>query len=171
MERIKETAPKCFLDLFKNIFLKNSEQSVKEIFLKEIKNPKNLEFRTQYRTSSNGIPDLVIFKDGKPICLIENKHASPIGSPGIENKKDQLGNYGCWLRKKSPIDFEPALILLTHFTTPPPGFVDSSCTDYGTKLRSVAYWPDVANWFKELSENQSEVNERLKLSRENFIIF
>ena len=99
-----------------------------------------LSVATQHRIVDGSIPDMVIFDGSDPLCVVEVKIGAPRG-------EDQLEGYGRWLAERA--NRKPALVLLTHVTSAPPGFTDRGNGNFGVELRSVAFWNTVAEWFAE----------------------
>ena len=112
-----------------------------------------LSVATQHRIVDGSIPDMVIFDGSDPLCVVEVKIGAPRG-------EDQLEGYGRWLAERA--NHKPALVLLTHVTSAPPGFTDRGNGNFGVELRSVAFWNTVAEWFAELGVEEDGVDEPLK---------
>ena len=102
-----------------------------------------LSVKTRHNTG-NGEPDIVIFAEDHPVCVIEVKINAP-------HQHQQLQRYGRWLDENADDCCTPALVLLTQYTDPPEGFADPRSDDFGVLLRSVARWKDIADWLGELS--------------------
>lgn len=115
----------------------------------------NFSIVTQYRIDDGTVPDMVIFNGGDPVCVVEVKIDARIGA-------NQLEGYGRWLAARANHRYRPALVLLTHVTAPPPGFIDGRNGSYGVDLRGVASWNAVAEWFAELCVEQDGLDEPLK---------
>ena len=124
----------------------------------------SLSMRTQHRIPEGTIPDLVIFRSGEPICVVEVKIGAAIG-------EKQLEGYGKWLKGEACCRYEPALVLLTQATGVPEEFTDPSDVRYGVSLRSAAFWSDVAAWFAALSRGEEFVEEPLKTLASEFAEF
>ena len=103
-----------------------------------------LSLKTRHNTG-NGEPDIVIFAEDHPVCVIEVKINAP-------HQHQQLQRYGRWLDEFADDCSTPALVLLTQITEPPEGFADPRSDEFGVQLRSVARWKDIADWFGELSQ-------------------
>ena len=117
-----------------------------------------LSIKTQYRTPTGVIPDIVVFNGDRPICAIEVKIDAPLG-------EEQLESYDTFLQQTANGN-PTALVLLTQSTQPPEGFTNPDSRAYRTSLRSHASWGKVAKWFEELSQ-ESAIDEPLKtLARE-----
>ncbi len=117
-----------------------------------------LSIKTQYRTSTGVIPDIVVLNGDRPICVVEVKIDAPLG-------ERQLESYDTFLQQVAEGN-PTALVLLTQGTQPPEGFTNPADETYRTSLRSVTSWNRVAKWFEELSQ-RSDVDEPLKtLARE-----
>ena len=119
---------------------------------------------TQYRVSDGTIPDMVIFKGSDPVCVVEVKIDAEIG-------EGQLERYGIWLDERASDGCEPALVLLTQSTNAPEGFTHPEIECYRVRLRSVALWHIVANWFGELCRSEDGVAEPLKSLARDFSEF
>ena len=118
--------------------------------------PGALSVVTQYRINDGSIPDLVILSGGDPVCVVEVKIDAEIGS-------GQLEGYGNWLRKMAAEESKAALVLLTHVTPVPEEFRRPQEEGrYGVKLRSVAYWNQVSEWFADLGRAETGVDEALR---------
>lgn len=137
----------------------NEEEKVS--FLETLENmPLNaLSIKTQYRTPTGVIPDIVVFNGDRPICAIEVKINAPIG-------EGQLVSYDTFLQYAAEGN-PTALVLLTQGTQPPEGFTNLADEAYHTSLRSVASWNRVAKWFEELSQ-EDDVDEPLKTLAHEF---
>lgn len=148
---------------------RSTSQGGKERFLGLLEGPAGgLSMRTQYRIPEGAIPDLVIFRGGDPICVVEVKIGAGIG-------ERQLEGYGEWLKERAgerPADpYEPALVLLTQATVVPKEFIDSSDRRYGVPLRSAAFWGEVAEWFGALSRAEDRTEEPLRTLAGEFAEF
>ena len=118
--------------------------------------PGALSVVTQYRIDDGSIPDLVILSGVDPVCVVEVKIDAEIGS-------GQLEGYGNWLRKMAAEESKAALVLLTHVTPVPEEFKRPQEEGrYGVKLRSVAYWNQVSEWFADLGRAETGVDEALR---------
>ena len=85
-----------------------------------------LSIKTQYRTRTGVIPDIVVFNGDRPICAIEVKIDAPVG-------EGQLESYDTFLQQVA--DGNPtALVLLTQGTLPPEGFTNPADEAYHTSL-------------------------------------
>ena len=161
LEKDQEAETTRFRHFISEVLLNKSTNEEEKIsFLETLENmPLNaLSIKTQYRTPTGVIPDIVIFSGNHPICAIEVKVDAPIG-------EEQLESYDTFLQQTA--DGNPtALVLLTHITQPPEGFTNPAYEAYRTSLRSLASWDKAAKWFKELSQ-ESDIDEPLKtLARE-----
>ena len=110
---------------------------------------------TQHRIGDGSIPDMLIFDGSDPLCVVEVKIDAPLG-------EEQLEGYGRWLAERANHRYKPALVLLTHVTSAPPGFTDRGNESFGVELRSVAFWNTVVDWFAELGVEEGRVGEPLK---------
>ena len=115
----------------------------------------DLSLVTQYRIGGGTVPDLAIFVGSDPVCIVEVKIDAPLG-------ENQLEGYGQWLAARADNRYRPALVLLTHRTPAPPGFIDRNIGAFGVELRSVASWNRVAEWFGEFRLDRADVGEPLK---------
>ena len=161
LERIltedRERGARRFGDFVSRVLLADvTDKQAKEDLLGRINDPVSvLSVVTQYRIGDGSIPDMVIFDGSDPICLVEVKVDAPLG-------EDQLEGYGRWLAETANNRCKPALILLTHVTSAPPGFTDRGNGNFSVELRSVAFWNTVAEWFAELGVEEDGVDEPLK---------
>ena len=114
-----------------------------------------LSVATQHRIGHGSIPDMLLFDGNDPLCVVEVKIDAALG-------KNQLEGYGRWLEKRANHGYKPALVLLTHVTSAPPGFTDRGNESFGVELRSIAFWNTVAEWFAELGVEEDGVGEPLK---------
>lgn len=131
-------------DLLYNVLLSYATcDDLKEAFRNEYQ-LNQLSFETRYNTG-NGEPDIVVFAEDRPVCVIEVKINAP-------HQHQQLQRYGRWLAEIADDCYTPALVLLTQYTEPPEGFADPRCDEFGVQLRSVARWKDIADWLGELSQ-------------------
>jgi hypothetical protein len=85
--------------------------------------------------------DICLYIDGAPALAIENKVRAMPGP-------DQLETYGRWL-KANVGNRAAALVFLTHWTQPPPRFLDAKENRYGVSLRTVCRWTEVFDWLDE----------------------
>ena len=83
-----------------------------------------LSVATQHRIVDGSIPYMVIFDGSDPLCVVEVKIGAPRG-------EDQLEGYGRWLAERA--NRKPALVLLTHVTSAPPGFTDRGNGNFGVE--------------------------------------
>ena len=155
LERIltedRERGARRFGDFVSRVLLADvTDKQAKEDLLGRINDPVSvLSVVTQYRIGDGSIPDMVIFDGSDPICVVEVKIDAPLG-------EDQLEGYGRWLAETANNRYKPALVLLTHVTSAPPGFTDRGNENFGVELRSVAFWNTVAEWFAELGVEEDE---------------
>ena len=110
---------------------------------------------TQHQIPNGTIPDMVIFDGSDPLCVVEVKIDAALG-------EKQLEGYGCWLAESANNRYEPALVLLTHVTSAPPGFTDRGIGSFAVELRGVAFWNTAAEWIAELGVEEDGVDEPLK---------
>ena len=116
-----------------------------------------VEVLTQKVINNECRPDIVMSCEGNDFCIIENKLAAPFTN-------NQLADYDKFLIEQQPNTEQqdtlpapnPALILITQYTGPPEGFLESS-GDYGTGVRSVAYWWQIADWIDQRLAQQDSV--------------
>lgn len=161
LERIltedRERGTGMFGDFVSRVLLANvADEQAREDLLGRINVPAAvLLVATQHRIGDGSIPDMVIFDGIDPLCVIEVKIDAPRG-------EDQLEGYGRWLAERANHRYKPALVLLTHVTSAPPGFTDRGNENFGVELRSVAFWNTAAEWFAELGAEEDGVGERLK---------
>lgn len=144
LERITSSdrsAGECFI---KRAFLAETEASSK-IFSK-IHSAEHLTWNTQYTFKFNnecGRPDLCLSAGADIILVIENKvgaglttHSAP-GGIDDRDTRNQLEFYDDWLATTYP---EAGLVLLTHLTDAPPGFVEyESVPELGEGVSSHRY--------------------------------
>ena len=153
-----------FGDLLYKVLLNYATcNELREAFNRELQQYQlnQLSLKTRYNTG-NGEPDIVIFAEDHPVCVIEVKINAP-------HQHQQLQRYGRWLAEIADGCYTPALVLLTQYTEPPEGFVDPRSDDFGVRLRSVARWKDIADWLSELS--QGDACEPLKSLSGEFAVF
>ena len=159
LERVLENSAELFRDFVAQVLLGNAtDEEERNQFLEQLRNSKDpVSIETQFRTPQ-GIPDIVVLEGRRPICIVEVKVNAPISVP-------QLRRYGEFLRNLH--GRRTALVLLSHVTSPPEGFADRECDDYGVSLRGAAYWYMVAKWFRNLHQDRNGVGEPLRsLARE-----
>jgi len=131
-----------------NLFL---PAAAREIWPHQFGEANDLRWETQEIIGSNGRPDLVLRCGGQPLIVVENKIGAGIGqhqaaADGDKDTRDQLMAYGHWLRSQSAgRDWPGAIVLLTHFTSPPDRF-GTDDTAYGVKWQHVCRWPAVWRW-------------------------
>ncbi len=103
-------------------------------------------------------PDIVLRVGGRDVLVIEAKLGAAIGLhadpdapavPGAEPvTRTQLATYSAWIagRNADAADAWPgAMVLLTAWTPPPPGFPSTS----GKALESARTWSQVARWIMD----------------------
>lgn len=164
LERICETGVEQFRDFVAQVLLGNpTNEEKKNYFLEQLRKSRDpISMETQFRTPQQDVPDFVVLEGGgHPICIVEVKVNAPVLAP-------QLRKYGEFLHNRELNHGRPtALVLLSHVTSPPEGFTDCECDDYGVSLRGAAYWYMVAEWFRNLYQDTNGVGEPLRsLARE-----
>ena len=111
---------------------------------------------TQKGVSNGKIADLVLEVARTPVLVIENKVSAGFrshtkGGDGSEpSRQNQLATYGQWVQQESPQDWGGALVLLTHWTPPPPDFWTSP--NFAARHRAVMRWSDLSRWLSRASE-------------------
>jgi len=151
-----------FKDFISKVLLgRPTSEGLKDEFLGLVDvSPARLSVRTQYRISEGTIPDLVIFRESDPVCVVEVKIDAPIG-------KKQLEGYGKWLKERAADRYQPVLVLLTQATAIPREFTDPADRRYEVSLRGAAFWSEVAEWFWALCRAEHCEEQPLKsLARE-----
>ena len=146
-----------FADFVSRVLLANAtfEQESQDFVQRLRSAAVELSVKTRVQIDDGSIPDMMILNRSDPICIVEVKVDAPIGN-------GQLEGYGNWLAARAGERFRPALIFLTHATQAPPEFTDRRSDAFGVKLRSVAWWNKVAEWFATLSIVEGQVEEPLK---------
>lgn len=102
-----------------------------------------------------GVADLVMYVDGRPMLVVENKTWSGFrdhGSP--ERPANQMTTYCKWLMEASG-DAECAALLITGTNDAPPGFHDGG--GYAVAARGQVTWASLGRW---LSSRLPAVEER-----------
>lgn len=133
---------------------------------------KQFEWRTQYSIKdSRGVSrrlDICLFGDGKPLLIIENKiyaeisqHPNDATNPATIDQeqvydRNQLSEYGSWLKMHTRVPKSAALVLLTHRTPPPQDYFEDPFSHYGVITRSVCKWHEIAQWLLTLSKSANE---------------
>lgn len=108
---------------------------------------KQAHWTTQKCIDGRHFVDLLMEVDGRPVLIIENKIGAGFQTHQIDgktsddknNSQNQLVTYGQWLAGAADADWGGALILLTHWTPAPEGFISDSGT-YACRHRAVARW-------------------------------
>jgi hypothetical protein len=136
-----------------------------------LRSAKRIEWNTRSAIRIDGTvkyPDILLYADGTPTLLVENKISSgytkreiPIGEKGLETEiREQFEDYGRWLSKKNR-----ALVLLTSGTRPPQDYLREDAKadkKYGLSLRSVCNWRQVCDWLvAKGTDLESELGEFL----------
>lgn len=132
---------------------------------------KQFEWRTQHFIKNGGVGgrlDICLFGDGKPLLIIENKiyagisqHPNDATNPATIDQeqvydRNQLSEYGSWLKMHTGAPECAALVLLTHRTLPPQDFIEGPLSHYGVISRSVCKWHEIAQWLLTLSKSANE---------------
>lgn len=103
-----------------------------------------LELRTQ-QVIPGGIMDVVLFADGKPRLVIENKTWSGFRDHSSdEEQANQLHTYGRWLMEQCPANSPRGMLLITGTTSSPPGFHSDGA--YAVTARAQITWAGVGRW-------------------------
>lgn len=163
----------CLSDLLQRLTLIEDDRSTIQDFVTRVllgsenialsdclRHAKTATWETQYRITDAGrhaYPDLCLFCDSKPIILVENKIAAGFTEKLLESETQtetvsQLHFYDRWLYKENP---DAALVLLTHFTQPPAGFLhhevagNGSHPEFQIRFRNSCLWTDVFEWFSK----------------------
>ena len=135
--------------------------AAREIWRQQFGEANDLRWETQESIGSDGRPDLILRCDGHPLIVVENKIGAGIGqrqaaTGGDKDTRDQLMAYGQWLKGQCAArDWPGAIVLLTHFTSPPDRF-GADETAFGVEWQHVCRWPAVWRW---LASSASRVTD------------
>lgn len=128
----------------------------------------SLEVVTQYRTDKFGRPDIVIFADGAPFVVFENKvhHSISHGEDKDKNPENQLERYAEWLAQSDYAGPVPkTLVFLSHLTSPPPGFETSQRNQsYSNLACRIQSWGVLARCLKNLMDDEDPDSHRRYLA-------
>jgi len=103
-----------------------------------------LELRTQ-EVIPGGIMDVVLFADGTPRLVIENKTWSGFQDHSSdEEEANQLHTYGRWLKQQCPTGTPCGILLITGTTSSPPDFHGEGT--YAVSARAQITWAGVGRW-------------------------
>lgn len=103
-----------------------------------------LELRTQ-EVIPGGIMDVVLFVDGTPRLVIENKTWSGFQDHSSdEEEANQLHTYCRWLMQQCPVGAPCGILLITGTTSSPPDFHGDGT--YAVSARAQITWAGVGRW-------------------------
>lgn len=92
-----------------------------------------------------GIADMVLYLDGKPVLVIENKTWSGFQDHSREKEEaNQLTTYCKWLAAVAPCRSDCAILLITGTTSAPEGFHGDG--NYEIAVRGQITWAAVGRW-------------------------
>jgi hypothetical protein len=155
-------------------------------------NAKTLDWSTQETVThkgSRGFLDICLFADSRIILVIENKIAAGFTTHSLFDDKQQvqirsqMEFYDEWLSSNFP---DAGLVLLTHFTDAPPGFLEScqlskvsaGATEerYKCQIRRMCKWTTIYEWltrWHEPSESSPTAEGRIFLCSlaKEFLLF
>ncbi len=102
-----------------------------------------VSFATQVSVP-NGVADLVMHVDGRPMLVVENKTWSEFRDHGSsERPANQMTTYCGWLREASE-GAECAALLITGTRNAPPGFLGGD--GYAVAARGQVTWATLGRW-------------------------
>lgn len=109
-----------------------------------------LEWRTQ-EIVPGGIMDIVLFANGKPRLVIENKTWSGFQDHSTgEEEVNQLHTYGRWLMQQCPEGLPCGILLITGTTSSPSDFHGNGT--YAVSARAQITWAGVGRWLSSRVE-------------------
>lgn len=124
-----------------------------------------LDWRTQV-AANGGIADLVLFADGKPMLVVENKTWSGFQDHSTdEQQANQITTYCRWLSEQSTMPESCAVLLLTGTTAFPEGFHRDD-GHYDIACRGQITWAALGRWFAALIAGDDEPCTWKQLARE-----
>jgi hypothetical protein len=118
----------------------------------------SFRLETQRQIGSGRI-DIVLLADDVPIVAIENKISAPF-------QDDQLASYGRWIKAAARSHRLAIVCLLTHLTSPPPGFMSGGEAS-GKATPHLVRWSSIAGLLLELAVS-AEVRDDVKLLAREF---
>lgn len=125
------------------------------------------------RAIAGGRLDLLLEIDGRAAVVVESKvsagfqeHADHVTG----HSRHQLETYGEWLGNLADHRWGGALILLTHWTSPPPDFLQVSGS-YGCRHRGVTRWSELSRWLSVLIRLPEHADAGWALLAGEFITF
>ena len=101
----------------------------------------------------------MLLADEKPIVAVENKI-------GAEFQDDQLASYGRWIKKAAtPAQKLAVVCLLTHFSPPPPDFMEGGVAS-GNAVPHVVRWAVLGGLVSEYAKDTTLGEDVRMLARE-----
>ncbi len=146
LERMPEEAGRDFVARM----LRNGAEAKRELGLIWTSSS-SARWSTQ-RVIPGGRLDLLLEIDGRAAVVVESKVSAGFqehADHDTGHSRNQLETYGEWVGNSADRRWGGALILLTHWTSPPPDFLYSS-GPYGCRHRGVTRWSELSRWLSAL---------------------
>lgn len=116
-------------------------------------------WRTQGIIDGGRLVDLVMEINARPVMVVENKiragfqeHRLHPCTSGDRATQNQLATYGKWLSREADVTWGGAIVLLTHWTPEPLGFINDAAS-YGSRYRTVVRWAELSRWLANESRS------------------
>jgi len=140
-------------EIIKQLFVPDA---LKDAWDKSSASINSLHIDTQPWIDENSRPDIVVYGDGNPLIVIENKISARF-------QDNQLNRYRDWLRTKTIFGWPGLVCLLTHTTDPPADFLDWT-NDAPHAL--VRRWGEIASQLRSFGKQADTSQIRNGLSGE-----
>ena len=165
-------------DLAKVVFTRLIGQSDLPAAIERIWTLRTLvEWKTQQTILDRKVVDLVLYLSGNPVLVIENKvaagfqqhaHSLVQGAPAIP--VHQLATYCRWIGNHAFDGWAGAVVLLTHSTPAPDGFVENR-TLFECEHRCVMRWSDLSRLFARFLDDQEDDQAPWRTFAHEFVSF
>ena len=136
-----------------------------------------VEWKTQETLPNRKIVDVVLYLSGIPVLVIENKvsagfqqHAHSSDESEAATSVHQLETYCRWIGEQALDGWKGAVVLLTHSTPAPDGFLENQ-TLFSCEHRSVVRWSDLTRLIARLAAEQTDDQTRWTLFAYELISF
>lgn len=125
------------------------------------------------RTIAGGRLDLLLEIDGRAAVVVESKVSAGFQEHADQDtghSRHQLETYGEWVGNTADCRWGGALVLLTHWTSPPPDFLQWS-GPYGCRHRGITRWSELARWLSALIRLPEHADAGWALLAGEFVTF
>lgn len=125
------------------------------------------------RAIAGGRLDLLLEIDGRAAVVVESKVSAGFqehADHDTGHSRHQLRTYGEWLGNSADRQWGGALVLLTHWTSAPPDFLQVS-GPYGCRHRGVTRWSELSRWLSARIRLPEHANAGWALLAGEFVTF